>query len=270
MSYFKKFTDFSAGVAAFAAVLLLIRRYMMFDADELLLDEQSKLMQFMENPSTDVTMYLHLLFFFGVALAAGIIFRRLPYICLLFSLPSVIYITFMFSESMLYEQAALFLAAAALMVVGNLAECAWRDKEDGRHRLFVASKIASGAGAAACMLVFFLAQNSPDESVKPFVDMNSIEREIFHYTSPDDPKQLLILAGLFIGVLVIGLLLYNVYFTDAILSLIPLVYSLYLLLWEKLSIMPLAFVALAAVCAAANLMLAVFENNLSRKEQNKA
>ncbi len=269
MSYFKKFTDFFLGIAAFVATLFLIRKYMSFEPDELLLEEQSKLSQFIEYRGTDVTMYLHMLFFFALALAAAIILRRLPYICLIFNLPPIIYASFMFGEEILYEQTALFLIASALPVIGNLAECAWRDREDGHHRLFLASKISSALGALTCFAFYWLAKNPPDKETLPISDMNTFEKAVYAHTNPSDVGEIAIIACLFIGVFVIGLILYNVYFVDALLSLVPLVYCFYSVLSGKLMLAPLVFVALSLVCATANIMLAVCENNLSRKEQSE-
>ena len=51
MSYFKKFTDFCAGVAAFVASLLLIRDYMDFSPDKE--NPAKKLTQFLEDSATN-------------------------------------------------------------------------------------------------------------------------------------------------------------------------------------------------------------------------
>ena len=265
MSYFKKFTDLCGGVAAFVAALFLIRKYMDFYPDEALLEEQSKLMQFMASKTTDVVMHVHLIFFFALAVIIGIIFRRLPYVCLGASLPAAVYSVFMFGEEILYEQAALYLAVSALLVFGNLAECIWRDREDGRHRLFAASKVASALSAVVCFLISHLAKNPPEAS--EFSELNSFEREIYYHTKPEDPDTIMLLGWMFVIIFVVGIILYNVYFVDAILSLIPFGYSLYLFFWEELLICPLVFVALAAILAITNIFMAIFENNLSRKEQ---
>ncbi len=267
MSYFKKFTDFAAGVAAFVAGLFLIREYMSFSEDELLLEEKSKLVQFIEYPGIDIKMYLYLIFFIALAITLGIIFKKLPYVGLLFAFPPFVLCFFMFGDSCFYEQSALYLTASILLVTGNLVECIWRDKDDGGHRLFVSSKICSAVGALTCVIIYLLAKNPPDKANKPFDTLNAFEREIYYITSTDELKYLLILAATFAAVLIIGLILYNVYFADALLSLLPLGFALYITIWEKLTIAPLVFVALAAVCTASNIMLALFENNLSRKEQ---
>ena len=83
----------------------------------------------------------------------GIIFRKLPHVCLGISILPALYIAFMFEKELLCEQEALFLAAAFLHILGNITECILRDKEDGRHRLFIASKIPSAIGALLCFIL---------------------------------------------------------------------------------------------------------------------
>ncbi len=266
MSYFKKFTDFAAGVAVFVASLFLIRRYMSFYPDESILEEQSKLQQFLADKSVDATMHLYLIFFLVLAIAIGIIFRKFPYVPLAFSIIPAIYVCFMFTANIIYEQIVLFFAAAALLIIGNLVECIYRDREDGRHRMFVATKIISAISAITCFYIGYLSQNPPVD--KEFSDLNSFQKEIFFHNTETDATSLYVLGAMFAAVFIIGLILYNVYFVDAIVSLVPLGYSLYALFWEKLTIAPIIFVALAATCFIANVMLMILENNLSKKEQN--
>ena len=267
MSYFKKFTDFAAGVAAFVTSVFLLRRYMSFEPDVDLLEEQGKLSQFLADSSIDADIHIQLIIFIAIAILAGIIFKKLPYIPLALSLIPAIYVSFMFNDNIIYEQVLLFFVATALLVIGNLVECIFRDKEDGKHRLFLASKVVSFLCSATCFIFYYLLNNPPAE--KDFSDLNSFEQEIFFHTTQSDSDSLLVLAILFLVVFVIGLVLYNVYIVDAILSVLPLGYSLYVLFWEKLTVSPIIFVFLSGICFITNVMLAVFENNLSRKEQLK-
>ncbi len=265
MSYFKKFTDFCAGVAAFAALLLLIRKYMSFKVDTELLAEKSKLVQFLEDKTFDAVMYIHLFFILFFTLILGIIFRKLPYICLIFSMIPIVYVGFMIEKSIISEQVALFLSASALQCAGNLAECIFRDKEDGRHRLFIASKIALVLSADYCFSYAYLLNNPPTDIQNP----NTFENEFIIHENPLSAKELIILGIMFSAVFLIGLLLYNVYFADAILSLIPLGYAFLSVTFERLTLAPLVFLIFALICASANILLALCENNLSYKEQNK-
>ena len=71
------------------------------------------------------------------------------------------------------------------------------------------------------------------------------------------------------GLFAVSILLYNVYFIDAALSLIPAGFVIYQVFGKFLTLAPAAFASLAIICAVSHLLLMVFENNLSRKEQDK-
>lgn len=299
MTLFKKFTDFCAGIAAFAGGLFLLQEYMNFTPLEVreqqmqssigyepILEETeeipSKLKQFFTPEYINDTEY-RLLFILVltliVSVLVGRIFKRLPYVCFLVSLLPAIEIVYGFAENLLYTQVGLFLIVGALHIAGNIVECILRDKEDGRHRLWIASKISMLFPAALCLFFIKIASRIPTEEINekfPFIKDLALEM-----TEPNNIEMVSTLGWMFFIISVIGFLLYNVYFVDAIISAIPLGYSIYLL-YAKSSYVELTsapysenthpfhpeiFVLLAAICFVTNLALCVFENNLSRKEQ---
>ena len=77
------------------------------------------------------------------------------------------------------------------------------------------------------------------------------------------------LSWMFIILFAVSVILYNVYFIDAILSLLPSCFVIYQLAAEYLTFTPTVFFVLAMTCTASHLALMVFENNLSRKEQER-
>ena len=267
MSYFKKFTDFCAGVAAFVAALLFLRHYMDFKVPNEDPEAPGKLTQFLESSgTTDYSMILSLIILLALSIIVGIIFRKLPYICFAFSILPALYVAFMFEKDLLYEQEPLFLAATILHVIGNLAECVIRDNEDGKHRLFLASKISSLLGAAICFLISWLIKKPIPETEKTF---NTLQKQLFIFAKDEDTAAITLLGFMLLGVFTIGLLLYNVYFVDAILSFVPFGYSLFILTFTKISFAPFVLFCIASTCLISNIMLATLENNLSRKEQAK-
>jgi len=268
MSYFKKFTDFCAGVAAFVAALLFLRHYMDFDVPNTEPDAPGKLSQFLESSgTTDYSMILWLIVILFASVAVGIIFRKFPYVCLAFSIFPTLLVAFMFEQDLLYEQESIFLALTALHVIGNLVECAILDKEDGKHRLFLASKISAALGAVICLFISWQIKKPKPESTEGF---NTLQKQIFVFAKDEDTAAISILAYMLLGIFIIGLLLYNVYFVDALLSLIPFGYALFNLTFTKISFAPYVFLCIAAICLISNIMLATLENNLSRKEQVKS
>jgi hypothetical protein len=68
-------------------------------------------------------------------------------------------------------------------------------------------------------------------------------------------------------ILAITLILHNVYFIDAILSVIPFGYVVYQVAGEFLTFSPTVIFALTLFCLLAHILLCFCENNLSRKEQ---
>ena len=267
MSYFKKFTDFAAGVAAFVAGLLFLRHYMEFTPPDTAEDAPGKLEQFLKNAgTTDYTLLLGMILLLLLSVILGIIFRKLPHVCLGISILPALYIAFMFEKELLCEQEALFLAAAFLHILGNITECILRDKEDGRHRLFIASKIPSAIGALLC---FILAELIRQPASKDPQDFNAFEKALHLFATAEDASILMILGFMLLALFLIGILLYDVYFVDAILSFIPFGYAFFHLSVAKTEFAPFFVMCIPGICLLCNLMLAIFENNLTRKEQAK-
>lgn len=294
MSLFKKFTDFCAGIAAFVGGLFLLQKYMAFkplDLEEYknyltnqsnfdnmdisieeITEAPSKLHQFFDPDiiNLDYRVMLILVLALIISVLAGVIFRRLPYVCFFFSLFPTVITVYMFGKSLPVTQIGLFFAAAALHVSGNVIDAIIRDKEDGRHRLFVTAKVSILFPAALCLFFTQIVKKVeaiPDEAIN---EKLPIFRDIkIELAEPANIEILKKLGWGFIIIFVICLLLYNVYFVDVTLSAIPLVYSVYVFYASKLTFLPFVFLTLSLICFLTNLALCVFENNLSHKEQMK-
>ena len=265
MSYFKKFTDFAAGVAAFVAGLLFLRHYMEFTPPDTTEDAPGKLAQFLKNAgTTDYTLLLGLILLLLLSVVLGIVFRKLPHVCLGISVLPAIYIAFMFEKELLCEQEALFLAVAVLHILGNITECILQDKKDGRHRLFIASKIPSILGAILCFIVAELIRQPASKDPQ---DFNAFEKAVNVFATAEDASILMILGFMLLALFLIGILLQDVYFVDAILSFIPFGYAFFHLSVAKTEFAPFTVMCIPGICLLCNLMLAIFENNLTRKEQ---
>lgn len=265
MSYFKKFTDFCAGVAAFVASLFFIRKYFSFSPPDDSFSAPSKLEQFLSPDATKLyTMMIPLILVLILSVVIGRIFKRLPYVCLAFSIIPALMVAYLFEKKLLYEQYGLFAIAVALHVIGNLVECIIRDKEDGRHRLSIAAKLSSAAGVLLCLWVTKYADTPLPEKPQ---ELLLFKQDILLEMKPLDMQIITRLGWMFFILLVISLLLYNVYFIDAILSIVPLVFSVHALFSGNLTLFPAVFLTVAAICTASHILLCVFENNLSYKEQ---
>ena len=264
MSLFKKLTDFFSGIAAFVGGLFLLQKYMTFQplndkeyiewlSTEIkysegrlpssLLDEiteaPSKLNQFFTPELINEYDYRLLAILIVTLLASvlvGIIFKRLPYVCFLFSLIPAIEITYLFTKERLYTQIGLFLLAGALHVAGNIYECIVRDKDDGRHRLWICAKISLLFPAAFCLLCTKIADKIPHDNINDRIDI--FKELAFKMTKPENMEIVTKLGWIFLIIFIIATIFYNVYFIDAILSAIPLVYTIHLLYSGNLSFNP--------------------------------
>lgn len=286
MSYFKKFTDFCAGVAAFVAAVFFIRKYMAFKPKEppelpsVSTDSlgetleaatekfPGKLEQFISPDATnDYSLLLPLIFLLLLSALLGRVFARLPYVCFAISLLPATLIAYMYEHELLYEQIGMFLILGALHVVGNFAECLIRDREDGRHRASIAAKISSAAGAFFCYFVMWQGAQTPPEDKKEIGHI--LDRILFEMTD-SDVEIMTKLGAMFLILLAVSLILYNVYFIDAIISIVPAAYMIYQVGGEFYTLAPAPLAFLAVTCALAHITLCFLENNLSRKEQLKS
>ncbi|MBE6592694.1 MAG: hypothetical protein E7642_01725 [Ruminococcaceae bacterium] len=225
----------------------------------------SKLEQFLEpTESVDYSLLIPLVFLLLLSALLGRVFKKLPQVCFGISLLPALMIAYMYEAEMLYEQAALFLILGALHVIGNIVDCLLRDREDGRHRASIAAKISSAAGAFACFFVLWKgAQTPPADPDK----IGHIENRIFFHMTGSDVGLLTQLGWMFVILFAVSIILYNVYFIDAIVSVVPFCFVTYQLAAEYLTLAPTVFFTLALFCLLTHLAIAVFENNLSRKEQ---
>ncbi len=278
MSYFKKFTDFCAGIAAFVASLYIIRRYLEFkpkteaeylaEFPEMLPEEiPSKLEQFFEqnNPDSFKTI-LALVILLVLSIAVGRFFKRIPALCFAVSLLPALHIIYMFDTKT--EQASMYLVLGALHVVGNIVEAIIRDREDGRHRLSLLAKASSLFSCGFC-LVFIKAMQKTAPEPELLKEENPLMRDIFEHQTPLNTEIVKTLAIMFGILLIVSIILYNVYFIDAIISAVPLCYSIHALYSGNLSVGASLCFLLACACFVSHVALLVFENNLSRKEQEK-
>jgi hypothetical protein len=293
MSLFKKLTDFCAGIAAFVGSLFLLQKYMLFeplDAQEYIewlsyeikysdgklspsmldgiTEAPSKLSQFFTPKLAneyDYRLLAILIVTLAISILVGLIFKKLPYVSFFFSLIPAVEITYLFTKERLYTQIGLFLIAGALHVAGSIFECIIRDKEDGRHRLWVCAKISLLFPAAFCLLCTKLTDvisiEGIDDKLPIFKDL------AFKMTNPNNMDIVTKIGWMYIIIFAVAMVFYNVYFIDTILTAIPLIYTIHMLYSENLSFNPALFTVLAAICFMTHIALCTCESNLSRKEQ---
>ena len=116
-----------------------------------------------------------------------------------------------------------------------------------------------------CLFFTKICEHVPIENIDAKIPI--FKELAFKMTKPENMEYVTKIGWMFLIIFVITTVLYNVYFIDAILSAIPLGYTIYLLYSENLTFNPAIFTVLAAICFMTHIALCVCENNLSRKEQ---
>ena len=204
-----------------------------------------------------------------ISVLIGVAFRKLPYVCFFFSLIPAVLITYVFTKDALFTQIGLFLIFGAFHVAGNLFECMLRDREDGRHRLWICAKISTLFPAALCLICTKLTDKITVDS-----DINNINKALpifkeidITLAKPENMELVTKIGWMFLIIFAITTLLYNVYFIDTILAAVPLVYTIHLLYSGNLAFNPAIFTVLAAICFMTHVVLCTCESNLSRKDQ---
>ena len=312
MSLFKKFTDFCAGVAAFVGGLHIIQKYMAFkpktDAEYIqwisknpdyskeyvstVTEAPGKFSQFTTpalNKNIDYRPLILLVILFLVAILLGRILSKYPHGAFAVSLVPAIFVAYLVFQGTLLTQPGIFITFSFLFVLGNLVECILRDREDGGHRLWIASRISMATSAFSCLAFAVAPMVIPTEGMRTHTSIlpelifgvssvkilpaDPIKKDLIAFPEllfgvTDSVTEMLVVVGImFAALLLITTLLYNVYFADAILSAVPLVYMIYMLYGEPLNAFTAMLLASSVICFASCLLLCIFENNFSKEER---
>lgn len=226
MNYFKRFTNFCGGFVAFAATLHLIGEYMSFKLPEDA--EMSKLKTFIsaERPE-EYRGYLIMIALFVLSVIAGRIFERLPYVTLAASLFPLYQAVNLFSRGKIEKFPSLYLILAILHTAGSIVHAISLDKRDGKRRGFVCANLLGAMIFAGGYWVWKRA-----EKLMLFEEPVTVENlgnvEVRLATAAlDDVHGIILRIAVMIAVCtVISLILRDIYFIDAILAAVPLVYAI--------------------------------------------
>ena len=245
MRYFKKFTDFCSGFACFTALIYLFRQYMVFDFGEEGIGLVEKLKLFL---SRERGLEYYLMAILAITLIcsvlSGIILKRFPQLAILFALPPLTLSIYMLSDKYIKEYPMMYPLLSAIAVIGCVFECVRMDSVDGKHRCAWAGNIVCAATAWFCFYVYKRPQSLAmiDES-----QISGFDREIYTMSENMDMKLFFFFGVAFAVLALVGVLLSDVYFIDAILSLPTLVMPIYLWSAGKLAVHPEILVTLAIV-----------------------
>ena len=246
MTYFKKFGDFCSGFAAFTALIYLFRRFMSYDFGEEPLGMLEKIKMFFDKmQNINYHLLLILALTFVVSVIAGRVLARLPYVTVLFCLPPLLVTVYMLRASLIEEYPMLYAIFGIIALVSAVVDCLFADRRDGKHRCAYAADAVSLAFVGFCLFVarryrqLSLLTEDEVRLLGPF------DTEILQCGAETGMKIFYVLAVAYVVLTVISLLLTDVYFIDAALALVPVVFLIYYWGADKIAVHPEVVVTFA-------------------------
>ena len=256
MGYLKKFTDIGAGIAAAHGLVYLIREFMIFKPEDVE-GTSAKMKLFLSKEARlDYRSFWILVVILLLSALVGQIFRKCSPIPLVMSLFSFTFVIYMFQEGKLYERPMLFILLGGLQVIGNYVDTIQRDRQDGRHRTWL---LANLTHLYAIFFCFYVLSREKKVADIPTMEMKPFDVDVYLATRlEEDFSRFLVIAILCAVCILVSLLLKDLYFVDAILSLIPFGYMLFLWYTKKITAGPVILLTLLlmAVIVRVELMLA--------------
>ncbi len=249
MSYFKKFGDFCSGFTCFIILIYLFRTFMRFKPTEEEVGLVGRLKEFFALDSGyDKRLAAVLVIMLALSVAVGMLFKRLPYICAVFSLPPLLLTVDMVKSEYIKDYPVLCLLLLGIAFVACVLECVRLDRVDGRRRTCLCGALISGGFAVYLWWLYdktqkLLASETELEKIAEqtaelgekadkFAKFNS---EILFGTENMDIKILATFAAVYAVLALVGLLLKDIYFVDAALVLAPTVAIIYFWGAEKIT-----------------------------------
>lgn len=252
MGHFKRFGDFFSAFGAFSAIMYLFCQYMAFDFKELE-GITEKLKYFFSNePRKDYRFYLPLVALFILSFVLSTALHKYPQLTLAVSVLPMIQVIAMLDAGKLYERPMLYVIAASVHICGCLYECIRRDREDRRRRAAIATDLLGLCAVGFCAYVLISSKDILELDHQKANIFESLLYQEFAY----EPPELTVFkyAAVSFGVLVaLRLALRDLYYLDALLSLVPFVGLVYFWNSGKIDVFGSVLTALALIYAAARL-----------------
>ena len=257
MGYGKRFGDFCAAFDAFSVFMYMFCQYMAMDFDEIE-GIVAKLKYFISNePRKEYRYFLTLFILFVLSFVVSTVFHRLPFLTLAVSVLPMIQIIVMFDGEKLYERPMLFIVLSALHIVGCLFECIRRDRDDRGRRAALAVDLLGLVAAGFCGYILYLSKDIADVD---FTHISIIERTLYsavvHFEADLSIFKYLAI-GLCVAV-VLRLVLRDLYYLDALLSLVPLGICIYKWNSGSISVFGSVLVMLTFVYAIGRISVMIF------------
>ncbi len=257
MSYFRKFGSFCAGLTCFIMSIYLFRTFMTFEPEAEDAGAVDKLKEFL---SLDINygnrLAAVLVIMLVLCVASGVLLKRLPFVCPVFSLPPLLLTVDMVRDGYIVDYPILCVLLLCIEFVSCVFECVRLDKADGKRRAAWCADIATVGFAAFLMRLYSLGKMY-EKTDYPMYDESGAEILISRFdsellsTEPTDLKIFIALAAVYAVAVLVSLLLPDIYFIGGVLALPPAAFTAYLWSAEKITfheeiIVAFAFAVLVA------------------------
>ena len=269
MGHVKRFGDFCAAFAAFAAAMFMFRQFMGFDFGEVegIIE---KLKYFFSNePRREYRYYLTLFLFFALSFAVSTAFHKLPFLTLAVTVLPMLQTVIMLDGNYIYERPMVFVVLSVLHSIGCLYECIRRDGEDKGHRAALALDLFGLSIAAFCGYILYASKGIADVE---FEHISVIEKTLYSAVVyfEADLTWFKCMAIIFCALALVRLLLRDLYYVDAFLSLIPAAACTYFWFSDKIPVFGSALFALTVAYAMGRIAVMLFcKPRLRGRDTNK-
>ncbi len=265
MRYFKRFGDFCSGFSCFAALIWLFTEFMSSTFEEELAFKD-KFKVFLEhNGNVERKLMLVLAAMLVISVIASVVFKRLPYVTLLFSVPTLMLSVDMVRDGYIEKYPMMYVLFCGVSVLSGVWECISRDRLDGGHRVGLAGDVVALVASGSMFFIWKRAEFLSLGESFYIVELNHFDLEIYENLENMNIKIFLVLACVYLGLALVSLLLKDVYFIDAILAAVPLVVTVYMWNVDKLTAHAELVVTAAAVYFAVRLISALSGRSYSKQ-----
>lgn len=235
MGQVKRFGDFLAAFGVFAAFMYLFRQFMMYDFKEI--EGMGEKLKFFlsDQPAKEYRFYFALLIAFALSFVLSCAFHKFPYVAVAASSIPLIQTVIMFDGEYLYERPMVFVIISIVHTATCLFECIRRDREDNGCRAALGLDIFGLSAAAFCGYVLHISEGIKDIDLEK---VNIIEKTLYEASAQldMDVSYLKYFIIAFCLLAVVRIILRDIYYIDAVLSVAFASITVYMWNVEKISV----------------------------------
>lgn len=252
MGYFKKFTDFCCGFAAFSAIVYLLREFMAYSPKEVESTLEKLKMFLSTSPSKDYRLYPPLIGLMLLSLTVSLTLRKFPSLPFAVSILPLLRIIFMYNDEKLYERPMLYVILCALHCLGCFLACVQRDRADRRRRSAFGADLV---GLMLCGFCLYLLRFAPTVSAIDLFELTPFQKPIYFGLEGADLTVFRTIAAAVGATVLLRWLLRDLYYLDALCAVAFSAYGIYLWNSDRIPFHGDILVTFAVIYAAARLIV---------------